>query len=276
MQVYHDLSILTARPTKEDMAEVPHHLYGTFTPNEICDAGTWLSQQHKILPEVWQRGKIPILVGGTGLYIRALTQGLAPVPSIPQSVRDQVTQDYETMGPEVFSAFLAEKDPLSAAEIPATNRQRMIRAMEVVDHTGQPLSWWKKQPHHGGLPRAPVTLVLEPERVWLYERCDRRFQIMLEEGALSQVRDLMAKGIGPDAPICRGLGARALMSYLNEKITYETAIAQAQKETRNYAKRQLTWFRNQVKADIRLYPPQSDIQSSDALNRLQTQVLMYL
>jgi tRNA dimethylallyltransferase len=261
MQVYHDLSILTARPSEKEMGDIPHHLYGILASDVTCDAGLWLSWLHRLLPEIWSRGKVPVLVGGTGLYLRSLAQGLAPVPDVPESVREQASYDYKMMGPEVFSALLAEKDPISAAAIPATNRQRMIRAMEVFDHTGKPLTWWQKQPHHGGLPSKPITVVLEPERAWLYARSDARFLQMLKHGAWDQVRAAMAAGIGPEAPVSRGLGTRAMMATLNGDIPKDEAIALAQKETRNYAKRQLTWFRNQMTADIRLHPPEDSLDS---------------
>ncbi len=272
MQVYQDLSILTARPSEEDMQTVPHHMYGILASDVTCDAGLWLDWMHRVLPEIWSRGRTPVIVGGTGLYLRTLVNGLAPVPEVPESVRDRITRDYQIMGPELFSAYLAEKDPISAAAIPATNRQRMIRAMEVVDHTGHPLSWWQKQPHRGALPKPPMTVVLEPDRNWLYQRCDARFEIMLAAGALDQVRALMAQGYGPAAPVCRGLGTRALMSFLNGNMSKEDAVALAQRETRNYAKRQLTWFRNQVSADVRLYPPQDDLDSPECLSGLLRQV----
>jgi len=268
MQVYQDLSILTARPSAEEMQNVPHHHYGVMGPYEICDAGMWLGWLHETLPQIWERGNIPVVVGGTGLYLRTLSQGLAPVPEIPSSVRTEVTSWYVHRGPDQFSADLAINDPIAAAAIPATNRQRMIRAMEVFQHTGKPISWWQKQPHHGALPKPPITIVLEPERQWLYERCDRRFLQMLDRGAWNEVSEAIEKGILPDAPVCRGLGARYMMMTLFGDINKDEAIERAQRETRNYAKRQLTWFRNQVEADYRLHPPADELDDQSALDNL--------
>jgi len=256
MQVYRDLSILTARPNDDEMAGVPHHLYALLDGGETCAAGLWLEWMHALLPDLWRRGKVPVVVGGTGLYVRALIRGLAPVPEVPAGERERAAADYDR-DPAAFAAELARVDPVSAAAIPAANRQRMIRAMEVWRGTGRPISAWQAEPHKGGLSTRPATVVLDPDRTWLYERCDRRFDLMLANGAWDQVKDAMARGLGPDAPVARGLGTRALMAALAGELSEAEAVDQAKRETRNYAKRQSTWFRHQLAADVLLRPPEA-------------------
>ncbi len=268
MQVYRDLSILTARPTAAEMGDVPHHLYGFLAGDETCAAGIWLAWMHRLLPEIWGRGGLPVVVGGTGLYLRALIEGLAPVPEIPGTARAAAAADYDRLGGEAFAERLATLDPVSATEIPPGNRQRMIRAMEVARATGRPLSEWKRAPHRGGLSRRPAVLLIDPERAWLYDRCDRRFLAMLDAGAWEQLQDARTTGLSADDPVCRGLGARALIAALAGEIDRDAAVARAQRETRNYAKRQLTWFRHQLVADVVVRPPDDPLESRDFQERL--------
>jgi tRNA dimethylallyltransferase len=261
MQVYRDLSILTARPGAVETGGVSHHLYGVLAGRETCAAGMWLAWMHRLLPEIWGRGRLPVVVGGTGLYLRALIHGLAPVPQVPAVARAAAAADYDRLGEAAFAAELAALDPVSAAEIPPRNRQRMIRALEVARATGKPLSAWREEPHRGGLSRPPVTLLIDPDRVWLYERCDRRFLAMLDAGAWEQVADALAAGLSVEDPVCRGLGTRALVAALAGEIGRDAAVERAQRETRNYAKRQLTWFRHQLAADVVIRPPRDDPES---------------
>ena len=260
MQVYRDLSILTARPTEAETAGVPHHLYGLLSPYETCAAGLWLEWLHALLPEIWARGRVAVVAGGTGLYARALIDGLAPVPEVAAAVRAEVSADYDR-DPVGFAAALAAVDPVSAAAIPPANRQRMIRATEVFRATGRPISAWQAEPHRGGLAVRPAVVALDPERDWLYDRCDRRFDRMLETGAWDEVREAMAAGLGPAAPLARGLGTRALMAALSGELPEAEAVAQAKRETRNYAKRQSTWFRRQLVADVVLRPLGDSVDS---------------
>lgn len=268
MQVYRDLSILTARPTEAEMGGVPHHLYGLLAADAPCTAGRWLGWMHDLLPEIWSNGRLPVVVGGTGMYLGALIDGLAPVPEVPSAVREAVTADYQAMGAAAFAAELAAVDPVSAAAIPPTNRQRMIRAMEVARHTGRSLSDWQAMPHLGCLGAPPVVIVLDPAREWLYARCDARFDTMLDGGAWHQVKVALAAGIGPDAPVSRGLGTRALMAALKGEIEIPAAVEQAKRETRNYAKRQGTWFRHQFNPDVVLRPPHDLPESPEVLGKV--------
>lgn len=272
MQVYRDLSILTARPTEAEMGGVPHHLYGLLTAYAPCTAGRWLGWMHDLLPEIWGAGRLPVVVGGTGMYLGALIHGLAPVPEVPDAVRAAVAADYDAQGAATFAAALAAVDPDSAAAIPPANRQRMIRAMEVARHTGRALSDWQRQPHVGGLGKPPVVIVLDPAREWLYARCDARFDAMLDGGAWHQVKTVMAAGVGPDAPVARGLGTRALMAALAGEVEIPAAVERAKRETRNYAKRQGTWFRHQLNPDVVLRPPQDLPESAETLEKV-TEIL---
>ncbi|MBN2752302.1 MAG: tRNA (adenosine(37)-N6)-dimethylallyltransferase MiaA [Rhodospirillaceae bacterium] len=268
MQVYRDLSILTARPSDEEMQTVPHHLYGMLAGDDICTAGLWLSWMHHLLPQIWARRRLPVVVGGTGLYLSALIKGLAPVPDVPEEIRHVVAAAYDDLGAEAFAAHLAVLDPVSATAIPCTNRQRMIRAMEVVRHTGRALSDWQSDPHLGGLRQPPMTVLLEPDRDWLYTRCDRRFIAMLDAGGWDQARQAVTAGLSPEAPVCRALGTRALIAALLGKIEPEAAIATAQRETRNYAKRQMTWFRHQLPADLTIHSPSESPESLELIEKV--------
>lgn len=267
MQVYRDLSILTARPTAAEMAGVPHHLYGVLAAHETCAAGLWLAWMHALLPEIRGRGRVAVVVGGTGLYLRALIDGLAPVPEVPPKVRAEVSADYDR-DPAAFAAALAEFDAVSAAAIPAANRQRMIRATEVFRATGRPISAWQAEPHRGGLATRPAVVAIAPRRDWLHARCDARFDAMLAAGAWEQVRAAMAAGLGPDAPLARGLGTRALMAALAGELPEAEAVERGKRETRNYAKRQSTWFRGQLAADLVLRPPEDALDSPGVVENL--------
>jgi len=268
MQVYRDLSILTARPSDEEMAMVPHHLYGVLAADDVCSAGMWLAWMHRLLPEIWARGRVPVVVGGTGLYLRALIEGLAPVPPVPPETRAAVETEYDRLGPEAFAAALARLDAVSAAAIPSGNRQRMIRAMEVARATGRPISAWQAEAHAGGLPVSPVVVSLLPERTWLYARCDRRFRAMLEAGAWEQTETALVAGVSPEAPVCRALGTCALVAALMGELDRDVAVERAQRETRNYAKRQSTWFRRQLAADFEVHPPEDSAESPEFVDAL--------
>lgn len=261
IQVYRDLAVLTARPGAEDRARVPHHLYGVLDPDAVMGAGRWLAVLHGLLPEIWARGRVAVVAGGTGLYLRALVRGLAPVPAIPAKVRAAAARDYDRLGAAAFAAELARRDPVSAAAIPAANRQRMIRAMEVVRATGTPISAFQAMPHRGGLPDPPAAVAILPDRDWLFDRCERRFAGMMAAGAADQVADLLARGVSPQAPVFRALGARPLAAMLAGELSRAAAVEAALADTRAYVRRQFTWFRRQFAADLILEPPADDPES---------------
>lgn len=247
MQVYAGLPILTAQPDTKDRAEIPHLLYEIADPSEASSAGKWLTLAKAAIEEVRCAGRAPILVGGTGLYFEALLGGLADIPPIPESVRTKAQDLYREWGEEKFRAELSMRDPESAARIKRNDRQRLIRAFEVVEHTGKTLGEWHKKDSGVGIRESGVEIerhLFLPPREELYAACDARFLAMIERGAIDEVEELMAKNLSPALPAMKILGAREIAAHLRGEIPLTEAIQKAQQMTRNYAKRQLTWFRN--------------------------------
>ena len=241
-QVYRDLRLLSARPTEEETRGVPHRLFGAWDGAEPCSAADWAARAKREIEDAQLAGQLPILVGGTGLYIRTLLDGIAPIPEIDPEVRKAVR---EMTVDAAYEALQAE-DPARAAVLRPADRQRIARALEVVRSTGRPLAEWQEQ-RAGGIGGAVALhpLVLLPPRDWLYERCDRRFALMLERGAAEEVEALLARGLTPSLPVMRAIGVPEIAGYLRGEWSKEEAIARGQQATRNYAKRQYTWFRRQ-------------------------------
>jgi tRNA dimethylallyltransferase len=248
MQVYRDLRIITARPTTDDEKRIPHRLYGHVDAAENYSVGRWFRDVEEALGDVIAEGRIPVLVGGTGLYFKALTTGLAVVPSIPDAVRTDVRSRLRDEGPPALHAELVRLDPATAQRITINDRSRITRALEVVLATGRPLSDW----HREGLPplldaeRATKTFIT-CERKELVRRIEKRFATMIKVGALEEVRTLAVRGLDPTLPAMKAHGVPWLIRHLAGEIPLEEAIAGAVMDTRRYAKRQLTWFRNQMK-----------------------------
>ncbi len=246
LQIYRDLRVVTARPSHEDEAWIPHHLVGTVDGADGWSAGTWSRAASQEIAEISGRGRSVVVVGGTGLYFRALTHGLAEIPGTPPEVRDQAAADYETLGEVAFRRRLAGVDPAAAARISPGDKQRLARAWEVFTTSGVSLTDW-----HGrtdpALPAGSCSAVaLEPDRKALYDRCDARFEAMLAAGALEEVAELMARDLDPALPIMKAVGVRELAAQLRGELTPAQALAAAQQETRRYAKRQSTWQRGQM------------------------------
>lgn len=245
LQLYRDLRILSARPSPEEEARVPHHLFGVADATESWSVGKWLAAARGMLDLIAGRGRPAIVVGGTGLYFRALTQGLADTPAVPPQVREAALQAYQRLGETAFRAELRTRDPEAEARISPGDRQRLTRAFEVHEASGRPLSAWQSQTAEmldlGDCRRA----VIEPPREILYARCDARFAAMMAAGALEEVRALLDRRLDPGLPAMKAVGVRELGAYLKGEIDSDPAIALARQETRRYAKRQLTWFRNQ-------------------------------
>jgi tRNA dimethylallyltransferase len=249
MQIYASLPLLTAQPDASDKTEIPHLLYEVTDPSEPSSAGKWLSQARDAITQTCKAGRTPILVGGTGLYFEALQGGLADIPNIPEEVRAEVQKLYDAWGEEKFRGALSEFDKESALRIARNDRQRLIRAYEVAIHTGKNLGFWQQQKSPPPLQDAQEEFTFEhhlllPPRDNLYEACDKRFLQMIEHGAIDEVKNLLARKLSPELPAMKILGVRELASYLNGEASLESAILKAQQMTRNYAKRQLTWFRN--------------------------------
>jgi tRNA dimethylallyltransferase len=243
-QLYADLRVLSARPSAADEAQVEHRLYGIADAAEAWSVGRW---SRAVLDQLADLGDRPVLlVGGTGLYFTALTKGLADIPAIPVEVRDGVEAALDAEGETVFRRRLAALDPAAADRIEAGDRQRLIRAMSVADHTGRALSDWTVQTTPLLAPGTWTGLVVEPDRAALYANCDLRVTQMIEQGALDEVRALMARNLDAALPAMKAVGVRELAAHLSGETTLDEAIDATRQATRNYAKRQLTWFRNQT------------------------------
>ncbi|AUG53689.1 tRNA (adenosine(37)-N6)-dimethylallyltransferase MiaA [Thalassospira marina] len=247
MQVYRELRVLSARPDDSETARAPHRLYGVLSGAEACSAGKWREMALTEIAACHQNGQLPIVTGGTGMYLNALTNGIAPIPDIDKSVRDQVTAELEAMGHAAFFARLQQQDAATAATLDPANSQRLIRAAEVLRATGHGLAYW-----HGAamLPPPPGMAFLKfcymPPRDILYDRCNRRFDLMIEQGAIEEVRLLLEQNLPPESPVMKAVGVRELGAYLSGALSLADAKTLAQRETRRYAKRQLTWFRHQM------------------------------
>jgi len=247
MQVYEELRIVTARPSDEEEARVPHRLYGVLPASERCSAGRWREMAVQEIEAVWTKGGLPIVVGGTGLYIKALVDGLSEMPDVPPKVREEAQALHNELGPEAFHTRLAEVDPETAKRLPPADTQRLIRAFEVFLATGKPLTHWHAQaPVSEPLSARAQTFLLAPPREDLYARCGARFDQMLEAGALEEVEALLERDLDPGLPAVKALGVPELAAYLAGDISLEAAADKAKQATRNFAKRQMTWFRNQI------------------------------
>lgn len=241
-QIYADLRILTARPAPQEIAQAPHQLYGVADGAKPVTAAIWCAMAQDAIETAWAQGQLPILVGGTGLYLRLLLHGLAPVPTIDPAIREEVRA---LPLAEAFSQ-LQQADPVMAARLNASDTTRVQRALEVVRATGQSLAHFQQATPQGLAGRVELeALRILPDRETLYARCDARFEAMMAEGTLDEVEKLAARQLDPQLPIMRALGVSALIAYLKGDISRDAAIAQAQQQTRNYAKRQYTWFKNQ-------------------------------
>lgn len=247
MQVYSGLKILSARPSEDDLAAVPHHLYGVLSPGQVCSVQSWLDMAGEAIAGIRARDRVPILVGGTGLYFRAALEGLSPVPEIPDEIRGRVRELADQEGTGALAQALAERDPVMAERLPPGDRQRQARALEVKLATGRSLAEWQGESGPGLFDDGPqniVKFVVSLARQALYSRIDTRFEVMVGAGAVNEVRALLADGFGA-GPALKALGVPQLRAHLAGEMSLEEAVVKAQTESRRYAKRQLTWFRNQ-------------------------------
>ena len=247
MQVYRDLRIITARPTPEEEARVPHRLYGHIDAAVNFSAGAWLIEASAALMEAQAQKLLPIFVGGSGLYFKALTRGLSAVPPVPSGIREGVRARLERDGVEALHAELAQRDPDSAARLSTRDRTRISRALEVIEATGRSLNDW----HRDGVPPllppgSFAALFLSPDRDQLNAQIDARFDAMLKSGALAEVAALAARNLDPLLPAMKAHGVPALIRHLRGEITLEEAAMIGRTATRQYAKRQFTWFRHQL------------------------------
>ena len=248
MQVYDALPILTARPGPVDLARVPHRLYGVLDPARPCSAAVWRDLARAEVEAAWAAGRLPIVVGGTGMYLAALTEGLSPIPDVPAAVRAESRALLDTLGNAAFHARLAAVDPVMAARLAPGDSQRMVRAWEVWAATGRSLADWQAIPREGALPARWFTLALLPERERLHAACAARFDAMMAAGAVAEAAAFAARGLDPALPVSKVLGLRELAAHAAGRIGRDAAVAAALAATRAYAKRQVTWVRHQVMA----------------------------
>ncbi|HTT49005.1 MAG TPA: tRNA (adenosine(37)-N6)-dimethylallyltransferase MiaA [Pseudolabrys sp.] len=259
MQVYRDLRIVTARPSPDEEARVPHRLYGHVDAAENYSVGRWCRDAGDVLAEAIRRDRPAVLVGGTGLYFKALTSGLAAVPPIPADIRSSVRSRLQTEGAATLHAELARLDPRTAQRLMPNDRSRISRALEVVLATDRSLTDW----HREGLPPlvdadSAIKVFVTCERAELVRRIEARFAAMLKAGALEEVRALAARNLDPSLPAMKAHGVPWLIRHLNGEISLETAAAGAIMDTRRYAKRQLTWFRNQMPGWSAMTAPEAE------------------
>jgi len=242
MQVYRELRVLTARPAAADLVAIPHRLYGTVPATEAYSVGHWLGDAAAAIEEARAQSRLPILVGGTGLYFKALLEGLSPIPDIPDETRAHWRQRAAKLTPAELHRELAARDRVMAERLPPSDPQRLVRALEVIDATGVSLSDWQGT---AGSPilkdDAVLKLVVAPERETVYAAIDARFDVMLEEGALEEVAALMALQLDEGLPVMRAHGVRELAAHLEGDMSLEDAATKAKTESRRYAKRQMTW-----------------------------------
>ncbi|SIQ18125.1 tRNA dimethylallyltransferase [Rhizobium sp. RU20A] len=266
MQVYDTLRVLTARPSLAEMEGIAHHLYGHVPASAVHSTGAWLREASETLTAIRAHGRLPIVIGGTGLYFRALTGGLSDMPDIPAELRAALRARLESEGSEALHRVLGDADPQTAARLAPGDAQRIVRALEVFEASGRPLSSF--QAAAGPVvvdPARALKLVALPPRETLYERIDRRFLQMMDEGAVEEVRALQALALPADRPVMRAIGVQQIGEMLAGRLSTAEAATLSATATRQYAKRQMTWFRNQMGEDWQRIDPTDAVALRNAL-----------
>jgi tRNA dimethylallyltransferase len=271
MQVYRELRILTARPTPEEEALAPHRLYGVLPAAEACSAASWRALALQEIGRAHAAGRVPILAGGTGLYIRALTHGLSPIPDVPQALRRAVRRRFAEIGNQAFHAELAARDPEMGARLHPGDSQRLMRAAEVLEASGRSLAEWQRAPAEGEGAQGLrfFTIALLPPRAALRERIAARFAAMLAAGALAEVRALAELRLPAELPAMKAHGVPELMAHLAGQISLEEAARRAVAVTGQYAKRQFTWLRHQIAKDYVVDQQYSGNMSPAIVNKIR-------
>ncbi|MGV0910369.1 tRNA (adenosine(37)-N6)-dimethylallyltransferase MiaA [Martelella sp. FOR1707] len=247
MQVYDTLRVLTARPSVEDMQGIPHYLYGHVAAGGDYSTGAWLRDMDGLLKRLEGEGRVPVIVGGTGLYFKALTEGLAVMPPVPADIRARWRQALDEQGASALHAQLTERDPAMAARLQPSDGQRIVRALEVFTASGRSIADFQAENPPPLVDTASADkIVVLPERPVLHDRINRRFETMLEAGAVEEVEALLALGLEPAAPVMRAIGVKEIAAMLSGDMNRAEVIEKASAATRQYAKRQMTWFRNQM------------------------------
>ncbi|MCD1635239.1 tRNA (adenosine(37)-N6)-dimethylallyltransferase MiaA [Martelella mediterranea] len=247
MQVYDTLRVLTARPSVDDMQGIPHYLYGHVPAGDEYSTGAWLRDMEALLKQFAGEGRMPVIVGGTGLYFKALTEGLAAMPPVPADIRARWRQALAEEGAVALHSRLAECDPAMAARLQPSDGQRIVRALEVFEACGRSIADFQAENPPPLIDAANADkIVVLPERSVLHDRINRRFETMLEAGAVEEIEALLALGLDPAAPVMRAIGVKEIAAMLSGAISRDEVIEKASAATRQYAKRQMTWFRNQM------------------------------
>ena len=252
MQLYKDLSVITARPSDADMALAPHRLYGVLDGNIRASVAMWLEMADIEMNEAWKAGKTPIIIGGTGMYLNAGLSGLASIPEVPIAIHDASVALHKDIGGTAYRQALAEFDPETAQRLFDGDTQRLVRAMGVFKATGRPISAWQTDPHKGAFKGNVTTVKLLPDRDLLYQIINDRFDMMIEAGTFDEVKRLIGRNLDPGLPIMKALGVRQISAYLRGDMGKADAIHQAKQDSRHYAKRQMTWLRNNFNAEFEL------------------------
>jgi len=260
IQLYAGLPILTAQPNNEDLILVPHRLYSVLEPEAESSAAFWRSKALEEIAKAHSENKLPILVGGSGFYLKSIIEGLSPIPDVPKDIRLALSKKLEEIGIDNFYKEFKNLDNVMAEKLDPCNSQRITRAWEVLEFTGKSLSSWQKEP----LIKAPMdiffkTLIIIPDREKLYKRCNSRFEEMVSNGAIDEAEEFRVLHGNIDIPLNKALGYKILCDYIDKKISREDAMLKSQATTRNYAKRQVTWFKNQVSADFLTNNPKDSL-----------------
>jgi tRNA dimethylallyltransferase len=266
-QIYSDLRLLSAAPTEEELKQAEHRLYGVQDGALPCSAADWSTMARREINDIHSHGRTPILVGGTGLYLRTLVDGIAPVPAIDPAVRTRVRETFV----DENRAKLATLDPEAAARLKPADSARINRALEVILSSGRTLAEWQREREGGIAGEVELRpLILLPPRKWLYARCDERFAHMVDRGAVTEVETLLARKLNANLPVMRAIGVRELSAYLLGSSSLDEAISAGQQATRRYAKRQFTWFAHQPPADWPRFKEALDLDLlGEALAQLQ-------
>ena len=272
IQVYRDLRLLTARPSEADERRVSHRLYGILEATETCSAGRWQTLALAEIAAAKAAGRRAVVVGGTGLYLRALLEGIAPIPDIPAEARTRTRVRFGELGNEAFHAELAARDPVMAARLAPADGQRLMRAWEVLEATGRSLAQWQADPVIA--PALDFTLiVVMPPRAGIYAACDSRLIDMVAGGVLDEVAALMQRAetenLDPNLPVLKAVGYPEMASHLAGRASLDAALTAAQQQTRRYAKRQMTWFRNQLPDRGPTKPRNIDILKYSYVNEVE-------
>lgn len=242
MQLYEQLPILTACPSPEDYEQIPHHLYQVLGDHQMGSVAWWVDQAESVIQDIFSRGKVPIVVGGTGLYIHGLIHGLSPIPDVPSVFRDEARSHATDMSPPEFYDYVCAKDPQVIQQLKVGDTQRLSRALEVMLATDKSLYDWQKEAKR----LSPFTFqkeVILPDRALLYERINQRFLKMIKRGAVAEVSALLSRNIPTASPILKAVGVKEITAYLRGEISEAQMIEQGQQASRRYAKRQMTWLR---------------------------------